>query len=747
MDLERQGDLFDSGWEGQEGLFDAQLPLPFPALGLQLPFQTIIKRDGRQEDFNKHKIARAIFKAAQSVGGQDYDLAESLASAVTIYLSKRLGAQAPTVDQVHDAVERVLIHMAHAKTALAYARYRDRRARIRRLRAGDLRVLLSELEEAKHEREAIRGHHDALLVRTSADTLTAWDQDKIVDALVRETGLDRPTALMVALAVEQQIEKAHIATLTAPLVRELVDAKLVELGLDAYRTRHQRLGVPLYDSERIIRGSSAESLGQSPAATDRTLARMVKKEYALAQVFSGPVTEAHLRGEVHVHHVDQVDRFFAATHSLEYLTRYGVSLSGARDFSGPPKQADMLLAQMLKVSETYQEYFTAPPCWEAVNVFLAPFLQGWKAEQIDRFARMLAYEFAYRALTLGAPGTALRLAWTVPAWLRGAEAIGPEGVPTGKTYGAYEAVAQQFAWALLDVLTENGGAALAPVPWIEIGPDLGQWPGADTFLNHAARAARHAHFIFERVPAESRRPWRPTDVALQQVTLNLPRAAYVSGKESALFDELERLVGVAAMAHQEKHDFLAGLLDETGQRPLSLLASARDGQAYAALPEAVCLVAVDGLNECAHALMNSELHADVDAAAFAERVLDRLREACRRQSGRTGLTLALAQNNDVSVSQRFAALDSQAFPKTAAATLKHDAATATLSYTPGVRVSRDSGLNPMEMVRLEGTFHAYLEYGAMSESRLPIEDASEGSIADFLIKALRQTGNRRVTFY
>ncbi len=746
MDWERQGDLFDPDWTGPEGLFDAQMPLPFPTLERQVPFQAIIKRDGRQEPFNKHKIARAIFKAAQSAGGQDYDLAEHLASAVTIYLTKRLGAQAPTVDQVHDAVERVLIHMAHGRTALAYARYRDRRARIRRLREGDMRALLSELAEAKHEQEALRGHRDALLVRTSADTLSAWDREKIIEALVRETGLERPAALMIAVEVEQQIEKARITTLTTALVRELVDARLVEHGLDAYRTRHQRLGVPLYDSERIIRGATADTAGQSPAATDRTLAQMVKKEYALAQVFSTPVTEAHLRGEIHLHHIEQVDRLFSATHSPEYLVRYGVSLTGARDFSGPAKHADTLLAQLLRATEVYQELFTEPPQWDALNVFLAPFLQGWGAEQIERFVRMLVYEFAYRALTRGAPGAGVRLCWRVPAWLRGVEAIGPDGAPSGKAYGAYESTAQQIAWALLDVLAENGEAVLAPVPWIEVGTDFGLWPGAEGFLNHAARAARHAHYVFGRNDGSPRAPWRPANVALQQVTLNLPRAAYMSGKEAALYDELDRLVALAAMAHQEKHDFIVGLLDETGQRPLSLLASTRDGRPYVDLSEAVCLVAVDGLNECLHALLRSEMHTSEEAAEAAERILERLREACRRHGERTGLRLAPAQNNDAAVSARFAALDLQAFPKTAAATLKLESEGDEPRYSTGVRAVRGSGLSPMETVRLEGRFHERLAYGMLTETALPIADASESTISDFLIKTLRQTSNEHLTF-
>ena len=117
---------------------------------------------------------------------------------------KSLHGQTSTVDQVHDAVEKVLIEMGHARTALAYVRYRDRRARIRKLREGDTKALLTEWAEARQERAApVTLAGQALFVRTSAETLVKWDRDRIVAALVRETDLERGTASLIALEVEQ----------------------------------------------------------------------------------------------------------------------------------------------------------------------------------------------------------------------------------------------------------------------------------------------------------------------------------------------------------------------------------------------------------------------------------------------------------------------------------------------------------------------------------------------------------------
>ena len=43
----------------------------------------IIKRDGRKVTFNIDKMANAIFKAAQSVGGSDYQESMDIACRIT----------------------------------------------------------------------------------------------------------------------------------------------------------------------------------------------------------------------------------------------------------------------------------------------------------------------------------------------------------------------------------------------------------------------------------------------------------------------------------------------------------------------------------------------------------------------------------------------------------------------------------------------------------------------------------------
>ncbi len=93
----------------------------------------IVKRDGRTVDFDINKISQAIFKAAQVLGGSDRAMADYLAKQVELYLLEICHNSTPTVEQIQDAVEKVLIESGHARTAKEYILYRAERTRVREM--------------------------------------------------------------------------------------------------------------------------------------------------------------------------------------------------------------------------------------------------------------------------------------------------------------------------------------------------------------------------------------------------------------------------------------------------------------------------------------------------------------------------------------------------------------------------------------------------------------------------------------
>jgi len=94
---------------------------------------TIRKRDGREVPFEIEKIANAIFKAANVIGGRDYNIAMQLAQKVAEQLEKNTDKPVPGVEDIQDMVEKVLIESGYARTAKEYILYRAERTRVREM--------------------------------------------------------------------------------------------------------------------------------------------------------------------------------------------------------------------------------------------------------------------------------------------------------------------------------------------------------------------------------------------------------------------------------------------------------------------------------------------------------------------------------------------------------------------------------------------------------------------------------------
>lgn len=102
---------------------------------LKVMLTTIVKRDGREVPFNLEKITNAIYKSLQAVGSGDEKLALSLATKVAQQTDQGNSNQPspPSVEEIQDMVEQVLIDADLSKAAKAYILYRAERTRARQM--------------------------------------------------------------------------------------------------------------------------------------------------------------------------------------------------------------------------------------------------------------------------------------------------------------------------------------------------------------------------------------------------------------------------------------------------------------------------------------------------------------------------------------------------------------------------------------------------------------------------------------
>lgn len=144
-------------------------------------FTQIKKRDGRIVSFSKDKISRAIFLAAQGVGGSDFEKAELLADKVLNFMANTLSTEElPDVEFVQDCVEKVLIENGHARTAKAYILHRNKRTRYRETKTELMDIVREILIETSRENANIGNSPSAKMLQIASAASKEYYLNKVI---------------------------------------------------------------------------------------------------------------------------------------------------------------------------------------------------------------------------------------------------------------------------------------------------------------------------------------------------------------------------------------------------------------------------------------------------------------------------------------------------------------------------------------------------------------------------------------
>lgn len=571
-----------------------------------------------------------------------------------------------------------------------------------------------------------------LVVRQSHENVAVFDPQRIADALIRETGLPDLTAQQVANEVRDQIERLGIRNLTSPLIRGLVNARLIENGLlDAYRA-HSRLGVPAYDAARIIQSIpiEGESVGSSPLhgpeGTSLRLAEAIKREYAMLSVFSERISFAHLEGDLHIENLGEIDRPQAMICSIDYIKRHGVRLPGGFAGSRPARRPEVLASHLVTYTAALQGYFSEALTWDSVNYAFAPLLVGLNQREIRQLAQGLLFELSSPTIARGGQPIRgdLHLDWDAPAYLANLPMIGAAGERFGSTYGAVGETARNFLRILLEVYLEGdaeGRSFTGPRPIIHLGPQFFASSDREPLLeligqliserggltitfereengdeeNRAEAAFTSRYGVGGEKLRRSGDHWQWRAAVLSSVGVNLPRLAVRGGgDQKRLFELLTDLLELAAQASLEKRVFLEKLLARGEAGSLALLAMRPAGESFLALSwtsHAICPI---GLAELVQQVTGEELAESLRAQHLAWQILRHLDEEAQRLSAKHKVRFLVAESRDPAGASRLAQLDRQR--------LGIAAATPPGGYSNGVKLPHGNGLAALARLRIEG---------------------------------------------
>lgn len=509
------------------------------------------------------------------------------------------------------------------------------------------------------------------LVRTSRLALEEFDANKIANSLIREARMPAELAQKVAREAEKQLIRSKIKYLTAPLVREVVNAILIEDGLEDYRHKLTRLGVPVHDVTSLLE-SRNKSVHNSFSVAELA-GQTVFKEYILLNVFPRDISDAHLSGALHVDNLSSwILKPSEIMHDLRFFIENGLDfekLNSAMRSYLPPRDIetalDLTFNILLYASNEIDNSQTV--CY--FNIFLSPFAKDVEPARVKELLRLFVSNLNRHA------NVSLSLEFTVPRFLEGKPALGPHGKRAG-TYKDFEEQSQLLTSLLIDVLDEESARKpmTSPNLVVNIRPETFTTERANALLLKAHKLALETGIVsFANVSKKGRTHdvFSPSGFRLSQdidgdwetdtlrtgllgtVTVNMPRVACEAEKDKTKFFEiLKERVELASRALDIKYT----ALKNRGQNMLPFIMQGGNGDQYFRIENCSRIINFAGLREAVEAFCEKSI-SDEKTLAFASEVGQNISIFIHKIARRRGKRVSTALLLNIDASERLAQAD------------------------------------------------------------------------------------------
>ncbi|MCP4482801.1 MAG: anaerobic ribonucleoside-triphosphate reductase [bacterium] len=732
-------------------------------------FFSLKKRDGRIVEYSQQKIVKVFKEVGKLIDRMDEETAKKLADIVEDKLKHDCSPGAVLDAQVvAKAMKEVLIEQGFKLTAKAYDNFRDIKEEARQ------NIKVSSIKEGKRDSTDL-----TLLVASETESeLRKWDKTHVMNALIKEGGLDPDLSYEIAQNVEKKILGSNLQQVSTSLVREIVDNELLLMGLGKKLTKQTSLGMPVYNLEELIFSKTQENsnlAANNPEAVNLAIAETVLKQYALSNLFSKDISDAHLSGRIHLHDLGYPTRVYCSSHSLEYIKKYGLELENLNIISKPAKHAQTLTGHLNTFLASMQAYYAGALGIAYVNIAYAPYIVGMSYEDLIQESQYLIYSCAQNAFSRG--GQTLFIDFNIhtgiPENLKNIQAIGPGGEYTSKTYGEYAKEAQLFAKALMEVWRKgdaNGHVFEFPKMDLHVNQETFDDPVQYDILKFACEIASEngsPYFVFDRdaitlsaccrlrttldMDDEHDRfmldhPESMRYCGFQNVTINLPQAAYRAGKgnfESAIKDILKSM-DICIKAHFEKKSFVEKMMAKKGLPLWQIGKLAMDGFPYVNIEKASYIIGMIGLNECVQALTGEQLHESDSAFKLGLKIIVSMFLKVNELSKEYGLKFVLEESPAESAARRMAKVDLKEYPESKEY-IKGNLENDTFYYTNSVHFSPGIDMPIIDRIAKQSKFHSLIAAGAIIHAFIGEESPSSKSILNLVKKTWENTSAAQIT--
>lgn len=639
----------------------------------------IQKSSGEYEKFNRNKIIQACM-----IAGANVKLASQIAKDV-----KDEGYSGMSTDEIRMRVYK-------------------------RLRRYD-----AELAERYNYRTNIR-------IRTSENILDYFNSQMITDSLVKETRVNRSFAEKIAKDVEKELSKMKLNYVTAPLIREIINVKLLEKGMESVRARYTRLGMPVYDVRKLLEYGSKDMVQYNPEAVHKRMSDQIAKEYSLLNVLPIDIADSHLTGQIHIHDLNYLPiRPTSFSHDLKFFLQRGLKVDGTGEYtavSGPAKRPQAAFMHALKVMIAGQTECSREQYIEDFNYILAPYVEGLSYDKIKQVVQMFFYENSQTSVGKGGKAiySGLVLDTRLPKNLKDDSPVTPGGiVRKSQTYADWVDEAEKIADAIMEVSLEGDYMGKpfryprliikydkkTPQPFLEKASQLSLKYGTPYYLKG------------ERSLFGQRRG------TIQHVTINLPQ---VSLLEKDVFNTLENRMKKAFEVMLLKRKLMAKNLS---MNLLPFLKQKTYGVRYYNPKRQKYVISYAGLNELAKLESGHDLLTK-GGQRYAYKVLKHMMDVLKTLREESGLDIVLTGAPKGVCYTRFAGIDARRFGEKAPVNDPRNPYYSKTHYVNSKRLD--------EKLDIEGRFVKLVNGRSMTHVRLSSNQMSRQGLAEFIRKKLKR---------
>ncbi len=140
--------------------------------------------------------------------------------------------------------------------------------------------------------QILNDQNKPIMIRTSKYSKEPFNANKIEDYLVKEGQLEKFLAIQISKEVKERLSKANIGYLTTPLMREYINAILLENGLEEIRHKLTRLGTPPFEAFSFF------DRNLNPEQFISKLGSDVSEQFLLLNLLPKNLADLYLSGEV-----------------------------------------------------------------------------------------------------------------------------------------------------------------------------------------------------------------------------------------------------------------------------------------------------------------------------------------------------------------------------------------------------------------------------------------------------------------